>query len=85
MEKKVKCKWIQLYWSCLEPNQSNFPLEGQILQQRYQVGKLLDKGNQGKVYEITDVMTEKHGSNKSKLVAKFSEDKDCLANEIRII
>lgn len=45
---------------------------------------MIDKGNQGKVFEITDLMAEQ-AKHSNKLVAKFSEDKDCLANEIRII
>ena len=54
-------------------------MNGLILKDRYQVEGFLDEGQQGQVYIVRDLQSpdQRH------LAAKFSEDKEDLAKEIR--
>ena len=51
-------------------------LKGLKFSGRYLIGKNIDKGSYGNVYECQDTQSS------SKLVIKFSEDFNVLANEI---
>ena len=51
-------------------------LKGQTLSGRFQVGKAIDGGSYGKIFDCQDLQTGE------KLVLKFSEDYKILAKEI---
>ena len=54
-------------------------MNGLILKDRYQVKGFLDEGLQGQVYIVRDLQSP----DPRYLAAKFSEDKEDLAKEIR--
>ena len=51
-------------------------LKGKILQGQYQVGKCVDRGSYGKIYDCKDLESE------TQLVVKFSLSYQLLAKEI---
>ena len=55
-------------------------LEGKILNKRYQIQKFLDNGQNGEVYEVTDL--KKDGAQKRPLVIKVQETTDLFLEEI---
>lgn len=56
-------------------------MEGLILKDRYKVLQYIDEGQQGSVYSVEDLQKEIKGP----LVAKFSQEKETLAKEIRYL
>ena len=58
-------------------------LVGQVLQNRYRIGELLDEGSQGKVFEGVDITKDQ--LTQTPLIIKFSEQYEALAKEIRIL
>ena len=55
-------------------------LEGKILNKRYKIEKFLDNGQNGEVYEVTDL--KKDGAQKRPLVIKVQETTDLFLEEI---
>jgi hypothetical protein len=55
-------------------------LVGNILQDRYKIGNFIDKGNQGSIYELTEIAKPL-----TKMIIKVSEDYDSITEEIKVL
>jgi len=55
-------------------------LVGNILQDRYKIGNFIDKGNQGSIYELTEISKPL-----TKMIIKVSEDYDSITEEIKVL
>ena len=55
-------------------------LTGKVLQDRYKIGEFIDKGNQGSIFEITEIAKPQ-----TKMIIKVSEDYDSITEEIKTL
>lgn len=59
-------------------------MRGQVLQGKYHIGKPVDQGQYGRIFNVEDA-TGAQKSKYSKLVIKFSEDFESIAHEIKVL